>query len=101
MHASAKHPSVDAEIRAAAGWYEERCPGLGVQFVEAIRQVSALIDMSPQRYAIRFADIRRAKLARFPYSIWYCFSGNRVHVLSVLHNKREHRALLAQRRPDN
>jgi hypothetical protein len=98
MSVPARHPAVDAEIKSAARWYEERCPGLGEQFIDAVRSTTVLIGASPLRYAIRFADIRRARLSRFPYSVWYCISGNCVYILSVLHDKREYRPILEQRR---
>ncbi|MGA2659339.1 MAG: type II toxin-antitoxin system RelE/ParE family toxin [Verrucomicrobiota bacterium] len=101
MPAPAKHPAVDDEIKAAASWYEDRCLGLGNQFIDATRSVTALISASPLRFAIRFADVRRARLPRFPYSVWYCVSGGRVYILSVLHDKREHRAILEPRRPES
>lgn len=99
MPAPGQHPAVEAEIREAARWYDERCPGLGDQFIDAIRAAIRNAGRAPQRYAIRNADFRRVLLKRFPYSVWFFVQGNGVFVLSVMHNKREHRAILASRRP--
>jgi len=99
MRAPEKHPAVDAEIKAAAAWYEERCPGLGDQFVEAVRAMVRSVQRTPLRYAIRFEDLRRANLTRFPYSVWFFVHGDGVYILAVLHHKRDQRALLEVRRP--
>ena len=98
MRAPSKHPAVDVEIKAAAAWYDERCPGLGDQFVDAVRALSRSVQQTPLRFAIRFADIRRANLTRFPYVVWFFLSNHGVFILAVLHHKRDHRAMLEQRR---
>ena len=99
MPAPGQHPAVDAEIQEAARWYEARCPGFGDQFVDAVRAATRGAARAPLRYAVRFADIRRVLLRRFPYSVWFVQQGDRTFVLSVMHNKRDHRAILAARRP--
>jgi toxin ParE1/3/4 len=98
MSGPAKHPAVDAEVKLAAAWYDERCPGLGGQFVDAVRTAMSFIQRSPLRYGIRFADIRRANLVRFPYAVWFSVHGNAVYVLAVLHHKRDFRTILDKRR---
>src|SRR6266566_8438270 len=97
MPAPKEHPAVDAEIREAAPWYEDRCPGLGDEFIEAVRRAVRAAARVPLRHAVRFADIRRLKLRRFPYSVWFFLHGETVYVLTVLHNKRDHRAVMARR----
>ena len=99
MPAPGQHPAVDAEIQEAARWYDARCPGLGDQFIDAVRAATRRASRQPLRYAVRFADIRRVVLRRFPYSVWFFLQGDRTFVLSVMHNKRDLRAILAERRP--
>ena len=53
---------------------------------------------NPLRNAVRFDDVRRLNLKRFPYSIWNFASNEATYVLGVFHNKRDHRRLLNQRR---
>ena len=95
-----KHPAVEAEINEAARWYNERCPGLGVQFIDAVREAARAVERNPLRYAVRFADIRRANVNRFPYAVWFFLERETAFVISVLHNKRDHRALLGPRRSE-
>src|SRR6266496_5889143 len=98
MPAPRGHPAVDAEIREATRSHEERCPGLGDEFIEAVRRAVCAATRDPSRCAVRFADIRRLKLRRFPYSVWFFIHRQTVYVLTVLHNKRDNRAVLAAKR---
>ncbi len=98
MRAPGKHPAVDAEIRTAAAWYDERCPGLGEQFIDAVQTLIRSIQGNPGRYAVRFADLRRANLRRFPYAVWFFERRSVVYVLAVIHNSRDYRPVLEQRR---
>ncbi len=99
MRAPARHPAVNAEIRAAALSYEERCPGLGARFVEEVQSVVRAIGNAPLRYAVRFADVRRANLTRFPFAVWFVEAEGAVYVLGVLHHKRDYRPVLERRHP--
>lgn len=65
---------VDSDIREAALWYEERCAGLGGKFIDSVRNATGFIAENPLRNAVRFDDVRRLNLKRFPYSIWYFVS---------------------------
>ena len=51
-----------------------------------------------QLYAVRFADVRRLNLARFPYGVFYVIREPEVWVLAVLHGSRDTETVLAQRR---
>lgn len=92
------HRQVDIDIRDAARWYEERCVGLGAKFIDAIRTATEAVGENPLRNAPRFDDVRRFSLKRFPYSIWYFVAAELTYVLGVIHNKRDHRRLLEERR---
>ena len=100
MNAPARHPSVDAEVLAAASWYEERCPGLGDQFLDALRTTIRAVQRNPSHFGIRFSDLRRANLERFPYAVWFVHRVEGVYILAVLHHKRDHRLFLRQRQFD-
>jgi hypothetical protein len=52
------------------------------------------------RHAVRAADIRRLKLRRFSYSVWFFLHSDTVYVFAVLYNKRDHRAVSATRRAE-
>ena len=88
MPAPGQHPAVDAELQEAARWYDARCQGMGDQFIDAVRAAVRGAARAPMRYAIRFVDVRRVLLKRFPYSVWYFPQGDRIFVLSVMHESQ-------------
>ena len=51
-----------------------------------------------QFYAVRFADVRRLDLDRFPYGLFYVVRGTEVWLLAVLHASRDTEAVLAEQR---
>ena len=65
------HPEAEAEMRAAAEFYETRRRGLGVDFIgEVERATQALVAYS--RIGHRFSRrLRRVLVQRFPYGLLY------------------------------
>ena len=92
------HRLVSADFQSAYGWYEEECPGLGLEFAAEFRRAYRKIRQSPLLYAIRFSGIRRLNLDRFPYGIFYTVKRDEVRVLAVLHGSRETKSILAAQR---
>lgn len=86
-------PQVSSDIASAAEWYDVRQPGLGVQFVHAVRDRIDELLQDPLRSRIRDRT-RRARWvlpARFPYRIIYRVSGEVVLVIAVIHVARRDR----------
>ncbi|NBV22603.1 MAG: hypothetical protein EBS05_11895 [Proteobacteria bacterium] len=65
--------------------------------MEATRVFGRLLS-APLVYRVRFYDIRRLNLRRFPYGVFYFVTGETVVVLGVLHGARDSEAELARRR---
>jgi plasmid stabilization system protein ParE len=49
-------------------------------------------------YAVRFADVRRVNLRKFPYGVFYIIAGEIVVVLGVLHGAQDTEKELSRRR---
>jgi plasmid stabilization system protein ParE len=79
----------EAEFDEAFDYYEGQRPGLGVAFAARVQEVFDRIGANPQLYAAVFADVRKAVVARFPYSVFYRAEATRVQVLAVFHNRRD------------
>jgi toxin ParE1/3/4 len=92
------HPLVGADFRTGYGWYEDECPGLGMEFAAEFRAAYKRLRRGPLLYAVRFSNIRRLNFNRFPYGIFYAVHRNEIRVLAVLHSSRETRKLLTERR---
>jgi plasmid stabilization system protein ParE len=72
----------------AAIWYETQKAGLGSEFVEEIERALQAGCEAPQRFPVALRDVRRARVQRFPYFIFFRVRNNQLIVLSVFHVRR-------------
>lgn len=84
--------SASAETANAAAWYERRRAGLGSEFLAAIDDALARIAERPQAFRVVTPRIRRARLRRFPYGVFFTLREDRVEVLAVHHARRKTRS---------
>ena len=83
------HPEAEAEHLDTVVYYETRRAGLGALYLAAFEQALETVRDNPHRYRIvNEPDIRRVPLARFPLSVIYRETGERVEILAVAHHKR-------------
>ena len=82
------HPAAEAEVVAAARFYQERVNGLGGQFLDEFDRSIATILAAPARWRTIKGDKRRYLLPRFPYGIYYRIAGDDVRVLVVKHHSQ-------------
>jgi plasmid stabilization system protein ParE len=76
------------DIQSAFEWYESQSPGLGEQFLAAVRDKLAAVREFPESSPMVYRDVRRAVVSRFPYLIFYVVRPKQVAVLAVLHHAR-------------
>jgi toxin ParE1/3/4 len=81
-------PDAEADVEAAAKWYEDRRDGLGVDFVARVRAAVELIGTFPELSAVLQGDLRRARMKRFPYGVFYRIRDDRIEVVGVFHKSR-------------
>jgi toxin ParE1/3/4 len=98
MRALRRHPLVRADIADAINWYEDQQPGLGVEFARDLLVHYRHLVRDAEQYAVRFADVRRMNLDRFPYGLFYVIRENEIWLLAVLHASRDIHSVLTQRR---
>ena len=79
----------EADIAAAAGWYEDQRPGLGLEFTRVVRAALATIEREPLRYPFARAEVRRALVRHFPYAVYFIADPARTVVLACLHVRRD------------
>jgi plasmid stabilization system protein ParE len=99
MHTLAKHPLVDCDVEAAALWYHARDPGIAERLIDEIRNAMRAAAADPLRHAIRFDDVRRVRVRRFPHSVYFQVRAETVLVLAVIHGAREVEQILTARKP--
>ena len=84
-------PEAVADLLDARQWYDRQRRGLGGEFLDAVDELILQIGNSPEMYATAIKEVRRGKLRRFPYVVYYRILTDRVEVLGVLHGKRDPR----------
>jgi len=83
-------PAAEAELSAAATWYESRCVGLGVDFVASVDSAFERLAQTPEAYPVWRSGrpYRRLVLERFPFVIFFRVLPDEVEVVAVAHAKR-------------
>ena len=65
-----RHPLVRVDLSEAINWYEDQQPGLGQEFAADFLSHHRCLIRDAQLYAVRFDDVRRLNLDRFPYGLF-------------------------------
>lgn len=82
------HPAAEAEVVAAARFYQQAVKGLGAQFLDEFDRSIAAILEAPERWRLIREDQRRYLMARFPYGLYYRIVGDEVRILVVKHHSQ-------------
>lgn len=88
----------DENLREAYDWHEDQQPGLGREFAADFLAHCRQLTRDARLYAVRFADVRRVNLDRFPYAPFYVIRPHEIWLLAVLHASRDTAKVLANRR---
>ena len=83
-------PEALADIQEITDWYNEHQDGIGTRFQKtAIKQINSLKE-TPQIYAIRYKEIQRILIKKFPYMAHFYINDkdNVVEVLAVISTDR-------------
>ncbi|ADU14582.1 type II toxin-antitoxin system RelE/ParE family toxin [Asticcacaulis excentricus] len=81
-------PVARREVIEASRWYASKNPRLGRRFNQQVTDVLADICRSPFRNAEVQSGLRRARLADFPYHLYYRLEDRTLYVAAVLHTRR-------------
>jgi plasmid stabilization system protein ParE len=82
------HPAARSEIVEARAWYFEWSPISALGFARAVANAVLRTAAAPTRYARAEHGTRRILRERFPFSIYYRETPNRIEVVAVAHQKR-------------
>jgi len=80
----------EEELLAAAAWYEQKRPGLGVELIARIDAALEQIAERPESCPLWRPDrpYRQKVLARFPYVIFFVFEPDVIAVVAIAHTRR-------------
>jgi toxin ParE1/3/4 len=65
------HPEADAEMVAAAVWYESQQEDLGKRFLAAVQDALNRIELNPELYPFVERDVRRCLTKTFPFGVLF------------------------------
>jgi hypothetical protein len=87
-------PEAEAEIQAAAQWYQDRQAGLGEQFLEELVDALIYIENHPRRSPFHphlntRRELRRRALSRFPFHVIYEVKDDGLLIIAVAHAHRK------------
>ena len=82
-------PAARLELIEAQDWYERQAAGLGPHFgAEVDYQVSRIAD-NPLQFPEMLPGVRRARLRRLPYGLFFRASPDAIHVIACFHSSRD------------
>ncbi|HVM62588.1 MAG TPA: type II toxin-antitoxin system RelE/ParE family toxin [Verrucomicrobiae bacterium] len=78
----------EAEIKEAVEFYEDKRPGLGLDFSREVEASIQSVRHFPKRWPIRNDGTRRYLLHRFPYIVVYLLLNDHIWIIALAHCKR-------------
>ena len=87
-------PEAEADITDAAGWYDSRERGLGLELISEVHSAIARALRNPESFTHvrRNPTVRRVLTRRFPYRIFFIVRPDAIVIFAVLHAARHDRA---------
>jgi len=82
------HPEAQDEFISAARLYEDETPGLGLDFINAVRQTYERVLEAPASGPAFGRRLRRHLVPKFPYGLLYRVEPKRIYIIAVMHLRR-------------
>jgi plasmid stabilization system protein ParE len=72
----------------SVAWYEERQPGLGRQFEAELEALFERICRNPEHFSKQRPTVRKARMPRFKFAVYFTVEGDEIGVLAIYHPSR-------------
>ena len=82
-------PAARLDMIDAQDWYEHQAPGLGARFRAELGVQLDRVVRSPLHFPEVLADVRRARLQRFPYGLFFRAVDEEIFVIACFHSSRD------------
>lgn len=82
-------PEAERDLEEIQSWYEDQRTGLAAAFHLSFEQATSRIQRLPFLGAEVLPGVRRVRLRRFPYSVFYSIDESMVYVLALFHDRRD------------
>lgn len=77
------------ELDEAIHYYENKCPGIGLNLSVRVSEAFQRIQRNPQLYPFhKETKVQKCFVRRFPYTVFYLELDEHVVVIAVAHRKR-------------
>ncbi len=83
------HSEAEVELLDAVSYYEEKNPGLGIDFITEVENAINYIRNFPKSFPLREDGTRRSLIQRFPYIVIYTYQKNHIWIIAFAHCKRK------------
>jgi toxin ParE1/3/4 len=77
------------DIRSTVLWYERIDPNLALRFLLETDATVDRVRQNPYRFPVIKGAVRRARLKRFPYRIYYSVDNDEISIIAVRHQRRD------------
>ena len=82
------HGEARAEADAAAAFYNDKQPGLAQRFLDDLEDTLHRIQRHPSAYRQVEGEIRKCRVAHFPYGVIYRVQSDFIEIIAVMHLRR-------------
>jgi toxin ParE1/3/4 len=82
------HRLANKELESEAKHYLGIDSTLEADFIDSVEQALAQVTDNPKASQKVIGDVRRKVLKRFPYSIFYLYTGDTIRVLAIANERR-------------
>lgn len=84
------YPEALSDIKSISFWYEKKTVGLGSRFRTVVKGQIDDLSYTPQKYSIRYREIRCMLIHKFPYMVHYYIDTETftVEILAVISTDR-------------
>lgn len=82
------HPLAEAEMVAAAAYYESQQENLGKRFLASVQDAINSITINPRLYPVVDLDVRRCLTKVFPFGVLFRLLDDHIIVVAIMHLAR-------------
>lgn len=82
------HANAFADIRDAVEFYEADSPSAAENLKTEIKRSLRLIETNPARFAVVEGDVRRCRVQRFPFDLYFTLFSDHAKLHALIHHSR-------------
>jgi plasmid stabilization system protein ParE len=82
-------PEAEQDLEEIQSWYEGQRPGLAASFHLSLEEALHRITRFPFLGTEVHPEVRRTRIRRYPYSVFYYVEQTVVHVIAIYHDRRD------------